>query len=61
MREPRQTEQPEDVRTPGESYQGIVNGIGRSLIAGVVATGVLSHHLRRDTCRECIRLSRDGV
>ena len=41
MREPRQTEQPEDVRTPGESYQGIFNRIGRSLVAGVVATGVL--------------------
>ncbi len=41
MREPSQTEQPRDVLTSGESYQGIFNRIGLSLVAGVVATGVL--------------------
>jgi Family of unknown function (DUF6789) len=41
MREPSHTEQPGDVSTPGESYQGIFSRIGRSLVAGIVATGVL--------------------
>jgi hypothetical protein len=41
MREHRQTEQSGDVRTSGESYQGIVNRIGISIVAGIVATGVL--------------------
>jgi hypothetical protein len=41
MSELQQREQSEEVLTPAESYQGIFDRIGRSLVAGVVATGVL--------------------